>query len=196
MSIRDDLLPDTDMYLHSTYEERTIDISLLVLDYRYIINYLRQAYNRINKVDYLYLLAKSSTLSSLHYMNDTNWTLNHSHVTPSQELFHRETMSFTQAEMFRSFHAYTNDVNYDYLSESSYAVEKLSWEGYAWHCSPRGNEETLNLIQERLFTIEDYMDNGTDPEQCPTQICNDCYFKGNCIAERNSSLFSQGEPPF
>jgi len=171
----------TSIHADSSYEEKTIDIGLLVKDYLYIYNYL-SARLREN-IQYSHpLYTRALEVSYVYTAKHLNWVLlsdeydNDSFSDMSLQNQERQDLASISNFILRN-----NGIEIEF-DRRIYEFTKFSTstESAMFNVEFPDNdiEET---ISERLFIIEDYIDTQTSPEKCENLKCYQCIFERTCL---------------
>jgi len=171
----------TSIHADSSYEEKTIDIGLLVKDYLYIYNYL-SARLREN-IQYSHpLYTRALEVSYVYTAKHLNWVLLSDEY--DNDLFSDMSLQNQERQDLSSISNFilkNNGIEIEF-DRRIYEFTKFSTstESAIFNVEFPDNdiEET---ISERLFIIEDYIDTQTNPEKCENLKCYQCIFERTCL---------------
>lgn len=190
MNLIDAMSLPKSLHQNSLYEDRTIDIGLLVKDYLYIYNYLTaDTREDIQYTNPLYYRALDISLT--HSAPFLNWTLYSNEY--NEDLFYDMTLRNQE----RDYIAHMSNLIRSFNGLSAPSIRKV----YMFRrfdifidSTPSIAILTNNIeeaISERLFIIEDYIDTQTIPDKCENLNCYECIFEQTC-----TKRYEDTEPPF
>lgn len=174
------------LHQNSSYQNKTIDIGLLVKDYLYIYNYLtadtREDIQFTNPLYY-----RALNVSQTHSVQFLNWTIYSNEY--NGYLFYDMRLQNQENRYLASMSNLIRSSN-GLEEHTSRVIYKLNYFVDPRIITPSTVLPIANIeetISERLFIIEDYMDTKTIPDKCENLLCYECTFKQTCTKKQEDT---------